>query len=112
LHEHLLDTTKARKKYFYIVFLNLKKNLLTLFLLQHHGLIKPKYLQGSLWQNYSRDGILKLLRSPGIDSKEAIPPAHVAWRAGPTTIFIVPARQATRLGESIPGLLERFQIRT
>jgi hypothetical protein len=25
-----------------------------------------------------RDGIFKLLRSPGIDSKEAIPPAYVA----------------------------------
>jgi hypothetical protein len=29
-----------------------------------------------------RDGIFKLLRSPGIDSKQSIPPASVAWRAG------------------------------
>jgi hypothetical protein len=28
-----------------------------------------------------RDGIFKLLRRPGIDSKESIPPAYEAWRA-------------------------------
>jgi hypothetical protein len=38
-----------------------------------------------------------------------------AWRAGTTTLFDVPARQATQAGgidslESIPGLLKRFQI--
>jgi hypothetical protein len=27
-----------------------------------------------------KDGILKLLRSPGIDSKDSIPPAYVAWQ--------------------------------
>ncbi len=27
-------------------------------------------------------GIFKLLRSPGIDSKESIPPAYVVWQAG------------------------------
>ncbi len=32
-----------------------------------------------------RDGIFKLLRSPGIGSNESIPPAFVAWRAGTTT---------------------------
>ncbi len=32
-----------------------------------------------------RDGIFKLLRSPGIDSKESIPPAVVACRAGTKT---------------------------
>jgi hypothetical protein len=36
----------------------------------------------------SRDGIIKLLKSPGIDSKESIPPAYVAWQAG-TTILIL-----------------------
>ncbi len=30
----------------------------------------------------ARDGIFKLLRSPGIESKESIPPAYVTWRAG------------------------------
>ncbi len=33
-----------------------------------------------------RGGIFKLLRSPGIDSKESIPPAYVARRAGTTTV--------------------------
>jgi hypothetical protein len=35
----------------------------------------------------SRVRIFKLLRSPGIDSKESIPPAYVAWRAGTTTLL-------------------------
>ncbi len=35
------------------------------------------------------DGIFKLLRSPGIDSKESIPPASVAWQAGTTTLFLL-----------------------
>jgi hypothetical protein len=29
------------------------------------------------------------LRSPRIDSKESIPPAYVAWRAGTTTLFLL-----------------------
>ncbi len=29
----------------------------------------------------------KLLRSLGIDAKESIPPAYVAWLAGTTTLF-------------------------
>ncbi len=32
-------------------------------------------------------GIFKLISSPGIDSKQSIPPAFVAWRAGTTTLF-------------------------
>ncbi len=36
-----------------------------------------------------------LLSSPGIDSKESIPPANLAWRAGMETLFVVPACQAT-----------------
>ncbi len=36
-----------------------------------------------------RYGIFKLLRSPGIDSKESIPPAYVAWRVGTTTLFLL-----------------------
>ncbi len=35
----------------------------------------------------SWDGIFKLLRNLGIDSKESIPPTYVAWRAGATTLF-------------------------
>ncbi len=33
--------------------------------------------------------IFKLLRDPGIDSKEPIPPAYVAWRANTITIFLL-----------------------
>jgi hypothetical protein len=40
------------------------------------------------WQMH-RGGIFKLLRRPGIDSKESIPPAYVAWRAGTTTLFLL-----------------------
>jgi hypothetical protein len=32
--------------------------------------------------------IFKRLWSPGIDSKELIPPAYVAWRAGTITLFL------------------------
>jgi hypothetical protein len=32
--------------------------------------------------------IFKLLRSPGVDFKESIPPAYVAWWAGTTSIFL------------------------
>ncbi len=31
----------------------------------------------------------KLLKSPGIDSKESIPQAHVAWLTGTTTLFLL-----------------------
>jgi hypothetical protein len=34
----------------------------------------------------------KVLWIPGIDSKEKIPPAYVAWRAGATTLILVPTR--------------------
>jgi hypothetical protein len=53
----------------------------------------------------NRARICKRLRSPGIDSKESIPPVFVAWRAGTTTLFAVPSL------ESIPVLLKRLQIR-
>jgi hypothetical protein len=33
--------------------------------------------------------IFKLLRSPGTDSKESIPPAYVAWQADTTTLFLL-----------------------
>jgi hypothetical protein len=39
--------------------------------------------------NVVRDGIFKLLMSPGFDSKESIPPAYVAWRAGTTFLFLL-----------------------
>jgi hypothetical protein len=34
-------------------------------------------------------------RGPGIDFKESVPTAYVAWRAGTTALFVVPGRQAT-----------------
>jgi hypothetical protein len=36
----------------------------------------------------SRGGILKLLRSTGIDSKVSIPPDYVARRAGTITLYL------------------------
>jgi hypothetical protein len=49
-----------------------------------HLVARPPYF---LPEPDNRDGIFKLLRSPGIDSKELIPPAYVAWRAGTTALF-------------------------
>jgi hypothetical protein len=37
----------------------------------------------------TRARILKLLRRPRLDSKESIPVAYVAWRAGTTTLFLL-----------------------
>jgi hypothetical protein len=31
----------------------------------------------------------KMLRIPGIDSKESVPPAYVAWRAGMTILLLL-----------------------
>ncbi len=45
-----------------------------------------------------RARICKRLRSPKIDSKESIPPAFVAWRAGTISLFVVAARHASYLG--------------
>jgi hypothetical protein len=58
--------------------------------------------------------ICKRLRSPGIGSKESIPPAYVAWRAGTTTragIFkqSVEARNRVEIGLSYrPARLHRL----
>jgi hypothetical protein len=37
----------------------------------------------------ARARIVKLLRSPKIDSKKPIPPGCVAWRDGTTTLFLL-----------------------
>jgi hypothetical protein len=50
--------------------------------LTHPNIKKYKY-------EVNRDGIFKLLRSPGIDSKDLIPPAYVVWRAGTATLFLL-----------------------
>ena len=55
-----------------------------------------------------RAPILKLLWSPEIDSKESIPPAYVAWRAGTSNKVVAPARQA---GNRFLGSLKGLQIR-
>ncbi len=34
-------------------------------------------------------GIFERVWGPGIDSKEWIPPAYVAWRAGTITLFLL-----------------------
>jgi hypothetical protein len=53
-------------------------------------------------------GICKRLRNPGIDFKESIPPAYVAWRAGTRNSVVVPARQA---GNRFLGSFKGLQIR-
>jgi hypothetical protein len=57
-------------------------------------------------RNKPEPEFVNLLRSPEIP----------VWRAGTTTLFAVPARQATLAGgidslEAIPGLPKRLQIR-
>jgi hypothetical protein len=56
----------------------------------------------------ARARIGKRLRSPGIASKESIPPAYVGWRTGMSNRVVVPAIQAwTRFLGSLKGLLIR-----
>ncbi len=55
-----------------------------------------------------RARICKRLRSPGIDSKESIPPAYVAWRADTSNRVVVPACQAIN---RFLGSLKGLQIR-
>ncbi len=58
---------------------------------QHVVFVCELYLMRGNWRVMTqlRDGIFKLLRIPGIDSKESIWPAYVAWRAGTTTLFLL-----------------------
>jgi hypothetical protein len=55
-----------------------------------------------------RARICKRLCSPGTDSEESIPPAHLFWRAGTTNRVAVPARQA---GNRFLGPLKGLQMR-
>ncbi len=57
--------------------------------------------KSSLEMNRAR--IYTRLRSPGIDSKESIPPAYVAWRARQIGLSFRPTR-LHRLAESIPRI--------
>jgi hypothetical protein len=53
----------------------------------------------------TRARICKRLRRPGIDSEDSIPPAYVAWQAGPTNRVVVHACQAVnRFLGSFKGL--------
>ena len=52
--------------------------------------------------------IWKRLRSPGIDSKESIPPAYVSLRAGTSNRVAIPSRQARNW---FLGSLKGLQIR-
>ncbi len=52
--------------------------------------------------------VWKRLRSPAIDSKESIPAAYVAGRAGTSNGVVAPARQA---GNRFLGSLKGLQIR-
>ncbi len=56
-----------------------------------------------------RARICTRLRSPGIDSKESIPPAYLAGRAGTSYRVVVPARQT---GNRFLGSLKGLQIRS
>ncbi len=88
--------------------MNTKRPTLVFFL----ALTKPLKSYSPLCQNQRilkreiehRDGILKLLRSSGIDSKEQIPPAYVVWRASTTTLFL--------LGSQPPQIALKFQHRS
>jgi hypothetical protein len=52
---------------------------------------------------------MSMVKEPiGIDSKETIPPAIVAWRAGASKRVVVPA---ARLGNRFLGSLKGLQIR-
>jgi hypothetical protein len=56
-------------------------------------------------ETVSRARICRRLRSPGIDSKESVPPAYQAWRAGTTIKVFVPAHHAqNRFLGSFKGL--------
>ncbi len=60
----------------------------------------------------TRARICKRLRSPGIHSKEPIPPDYVALRAGTSSRVVFPARQArNRFLGSSKGLQIRAQLR-
>ncbi len=59
------------------------------------GVVGPALTQLCKWRSCDRyvserrARIFKRLWSPGIDSKEWIPPAYVAWRAGTIALFLL-----------------------
>ncbi len=53
--------------------------------------------------------ICKRLKRPRFDSKESIPQAFVAWRAGTTTLLVEPARQESILWNRFLGFLKVYK---
>ncbi len=70
------------------------------------GIYFSQWIDSVLINAWAR--ICKRLWSPGIDSKESIPPAYVAWRAGTTNRVFLPARQ---VGNRFLGSFKGLQIR-
>ncbi len=61
-----------------------------LFLLENFaGIDNKAYVKILTYDFAFRDGIFKLVRSPGIDSKESISAAYVAWRTGTPTMVLL-----------------------
>ncbi len=67
-----------------------------------HGAMRragpPLYDLLPMWIQRFRARMFKLLRSPGIDSKESVPPAYVAWWAGTITLFLLGSYSPHRKG--------------
>jgi len=55
-------------------------------------------LGGLVIECEARARIFKPLMSPRIDCKESTPPAHTAWQASATPLFVVPAHHTTQTG--------------
>ncbi len=71
--------------------------------------MKRPYIRPSQRESITWARICKRLGSPGIDSKEPIPPAYnVAWGAGTSNRVVIQARQA---GNRFLGSLKALQIR-
>ncbi len=70
------------------------------------GEVMPRVKTAEPWGR-----IFKFLRSPGIDSKESIPPSYVALRAGTTTLFLLgflTPIDCLKIPALRPGVLEAF----
>ncbi len=58
----------------------------------------------------ARTPICKRIRSTGIDSKDSILLAYVAWQAGKSNGLSYQPARLHRLAKSIPGILKHLQI--
>ncbi len=68
--------------------------------------------QGWRWSSHRYDlhwaRIFKRIWSPGIDPKEWIPPAYVAWRAGTITLFLLGSYSPHRLFKNSSSVHRTF----